>query len=151
MGATNSTTPELLSEEVLERIASYKPFQYGTMVSMTVAERDALCQSLRALRDQLAEEQRRNQMQADTIMEYEGDVAALRDQLAQAHSDNERLALVVQGIEEREAAVCPEDIGFDEYIRTLQSRLAQVEKERDDALIRVKELQDDADVKAGYL
>lgn len=46
-----------------------------------------------------------------------------------AHGDNERLAQVVQGIEEREAAACPEDVGFEEYIRTLQQRLAQVEKE----------------------
>lgn len=140
-------TTQLTPAEV-EAIAARKPHQYGTMVSLPVAERDALIRDWRALQAERLEIQR---MLASTALEdatedddppYSTDelvqgvrfviqmknaarqrTAALREQLAQAHGDNERLARVIQDIEEREAAVCPEDVGFDEYIRTLQQRL----------------------------
>lgn len=35
-------------------------------------------------------------------------------------------------VEEREAAVCPEDVGFDEYIRRLEANLKQAVAERDE-------------------
>lgn len=53
-------------------------------------------------------------------------ITTLQQRLTEANDFN-------NDVVEREAAVCPEDVGFDEYIRTLQSRLAQVEKERDTA------------------
>lgn len=54
-------------------------------------------------------------------------ITTLQERLAQANNFN-------NDIVEREAAVCPEDVGFDEFIRSLQSRLSEVEKERDTLL-----------------
>jgi hypothetical protein len=56
---------------------------------------------------------------------------ALRAEVSRLKSEVERLRFDlhqaegwIADVEEREAAVCPEDIGFDEYIRTLQKQLA---------------------------
>lgn len=59
------------------------------------------------------------------VKEIIATIQILQERLAQANEFNDDVV-------EREAAVCPEDVGFDEYIRSLQSRLSEVEQERDD-------------------
>lgn len=49
--------PTTLTDEQVAEIEALKPFQYGTMVNLTVAQRDALCATVRAawaIRDQLS-------------------------------------------------------------------------------------------------
>lgn len=48
----------------------------------------------------------------------------LQQRLAEANDFN-------NDVVEREAAVCPEDVGFDEYIRALQSQLEQLRAENE--------------------
>jgi len=51
-------------------------------------------------------------------------LAQSQAEVARLNREVERLKTWQGEIEEREAAVCPEDVGFDEYIRCLEKRLA---------------------------
>lgn len=122
------STPQLSESDVeaIEALAGLKSLNY-TDVDYVLERVPALIRDWRALK---AENATLKNHWADTsedlasaLLEHEQVNAALREQLAEAHGDNERLARVIQDIEEREAAVCPEDVGFDEYIRTLQRKL----------------------------
>lgn len=59
----------------------------------------ALCQTVRALRDQLQEEQRRNQTQADSIMDLEAENTTLREQLAEAQKQIEKQDAIISAYE----------------------------------------------------
>lgn len=48
-------------------------------------------------------------------------------------ADCARLRAELDEAREREGAVCPEDVPFDEYIRALTKRVEQAERERDEA------------------
>jgi len=75
------------------------------VVELAEWERDGLCQKARRFQGLVHEVSRLN-----------SEVERLRFDLGQAHG-------WIADVEERERAVCPEDVGFDEYIRTLQTQL----------------------------
>ena len=58
----------------------------------------------------------------DFIAHARTDVPALCATVRVLRAENEQLLKWQADIQEREAAVCPEDVGFDEYIRTLEHR-----------------------------
>lgn len=113
MEATNHPTPVILDDEQLQKIEA-RPYYYvglARRVELHPDERDALCATVRALREQLAE--------SDAIIKSYNDAewktnTALREQLAQEHQNRELSASMNQS-----------------RISELQSRLAQVEKERE--------------------
>jgi chromosome segregation ATPase len=46
-------------------------------------------------------------------------------ELERVRGERDRLRKFESDVEEREAAVCPEDVGFDEYIRVLDKKLSE--------------------------
>lgn len=119
------------------RLANANWHSGGYVVELLKTGIPALCQTVRACKAsvlimQAAYDKTRGELKQENTV--------LREQLAQEHSDNERAALVIQNIEEREAAVCPEDVGFDEYLRSLQFQLAQVTQERNELRDNMKRL-----------
>lgn len=116
-------------------------------ISLTIAERDALCAAVRVLRVQVAQCEQAYELGSAVRLPEVGNLnvlqivrkmaelhesnTALRGQLAVVQFDLRQANGWIEDVREREAAVCPEDVGFDEYIRTLQSQLAQVTAERD--------------------
>lgn len=69
---------ELLSKEQFAEIEHRKPYQYGTMVRLTVAERDALCAQLHevgAERDMYLEQRDASrEREEESTREYQADI-----------------------------------------------------------------------------
>ncbi|HEU4509052.1 MAG TPA: hypothetical protein VFR78_12475 [Pyrinomonadaceae bacterium] len=151
MPDTETLTPEQVAE-----IEARKPFQYGTMVSLTVAQRDALCRSLRAawaelermplaqsaLRqlDELRAANERalsentalrtqNQTQAESITYFQENEKSLRARLAQCEGSRR----VHELDNHHNALACGYCAGpLKDELTRIQAQLAQVEQERDD-------------------
>lgn len=66
----------------------------------------------------------RTQKWVTTLRTCSGEIRVLRHLLTTAEREAASLRQQLAAIAEREAAVCPEDVGFDEYIRALQKQLA---------------------------
>lgn len=97
----------------------------------------------RALR-RVMEEPRTQRLQAqfDGVMNClatsQRDVEELRAMLADARFALKQAEGWISDVTEREAAVCPEDVGFDEYVRSLQKQLAEARAENDAAQTRLE-------------
>jgi hypothetical protein len=87
--------------------------------SPTWTDIDNLLSFINLVQFQLFAAREANRLGDVEIERLKGEVGQLKFDLHQART-------WIAGVEEREAAVCPEDIGFDEYIRTLQKQLAVV-------------------------
>lgn len=72
---------ELLSKKVLAEIEHRKAYQYGSMVSLTVAERDALVAHVRALEAERDEKAGVAEVYYNTMTSYENDNRELRARL----------------------------------------------------------------------
>jgi len=63
------------------------------------------------------------------VNEVDKCVTTLKSELQAARGEIERLKSERLDFENREGAICPEDVGFEEYIRTLEKRVEELEKE----------------------
>lgn len=142
-----SPAVETLDESALVEIearparAGYYDAQYP-FVPMFESERDALCQSLRAAWKKITQLERDAEAERLHLNRKQSFLVGVQVRLAQAESANaalrDQLAQLTTTVERRAGKYCdrPEDmpptaiinIGFN----VLESRLAQVEKERDD-------------------
>jgi len=62
--------------------------------------------------------------ESDTLIKEN---AGLKGELIVVEAENERLKSECLDFENREGAICPEDVGFEEYIRHLQKRVEELE------------------------
>lgn len=93
---TNPTTPELLSESEIAEIEKWKTNSYGSMVNLPVAKRDAICQTVRALREKHTR-----------LAEVSGEWANLLDRI-------------------RLWSKCADGYPLDEHINNIATQLAQL-------------------------
>lgn len=100
-----TSQPVILSDEQVAGIAArpIRAVQMGTpLIELTVAERDALCRTVRALREKHTQ-----------LTEVSGEWASLLDRI-------------------RLWSKCADGYPLDEHINNITTRLAQVEKERNE-------------------
>jgi FtsZ-binding cell division protein ZapB len=70
-----------------------------------------------------------DQVTADVIAEnnlLRYQIAVLKDEITILKGERDRLKLWQEDVQNSEAAVCPEDVGFDEYIRALKGVIEDV-------------------------
>lgn len=113
-----SDSVKVLSDDEVAKIANLKTNSYGSMVNLPVAQRDALCATVRALRSRTAYDW------ADIVEKLQDENTALREQLAQEHLEKNDLIerFNLEWAKKREA---------EQANGRLQSQLAQVTQERD--------------------
>lgn len=108
---TNQPTPVILSDEQITQMVTDMQAQLSRCSSTGMAYR----------------------VKWHDVKEIIATIQTLQERLAEAKKWQ-------MSVEEREAAVCPEDVGFDEYIRTLRSHWLQAEHQRNEALDQCTEL-----------
>lgn len=148
MEATNQPIPVILDDEALAEIEARRPrtVHYNCpFVPLSETERDALCQTVRAAWAQVNEwESHRDgiieavKTAEARVEELEESNTALREQLAEAQEYSDTLARNYTSLEDWilririKLGLQAKDADIETAIDKFQSRLAQVEKERDD-------------------
>lgn len=85
-----------------------------------------------------AEVKREVEFRKEYIRRSEGFVRQLQAQLEQENANNTLLRGMVSEWEENEGAICPEDVGFGEYIKYLKAQLERALRELKASTNRMK-------------